>query len=796
MSKGIVVCGGGYRYLSNAFVLMQTIRALKSMVPIEIWMFESEYDSRIARFIAELQAELRVCDARGADKLPQNARWQWVLKPWALLHSGFREVLYLDADSFPVVNPEHLFDHPAYKETGAVFWPDIGVTANENPIWQDMGVPYRLEPEFESGQMLIDTVRHREPLELALEMNLQAEKYYQMIWGDKDTFRFAFHKYGRPFTMIPHPLQLLSIPGRPHGDFGVMCQHDFEGNRLFQHRNLAKWDLLGHNPRIPGYLFEDESREYLAELRAMWNGRINWTPPRKNGHAPAAWAERRELVRDLLGGTWLAEDRRPRARGCCLPVQKWTAERMSKPWSRELTMAEEEVQAARKPPDYPAVVTNEPSAGHADTPMQKVPGLDSETATLATETLQPATMPMPPLWQVGLQCMELAFAADSTLSKGASPQAYWWDLNHEGGAWRLKLSNDKGVVANLRRREDGEWWGTWVKAKGAKLVLRRVDRVYGEVQKKCGAAVSAALGKKAAAGTVAPRSIHMANHAFGIGDAITGLYAAVGAAELGYHVVYHTRYPRWLERASHPHLTITDAEPPKGTPDMDTDHAEQLRYARDKVRWYAGRVAGNLPVWNGARPKIDRTVHIPRVDFARYVVISPFAAWESRDWPEMHWRRLAHLLRESGREMVVIGTSREEDRIARTFDKSYAYWAIKRDDTWVEWVTDLMLGAEAVLGLDSGMIHMAGLLGVPAVSIHAHLPPEFLFSCAPSVRSAGAKTACTFCRWQEDRGFNEGCSVACSALATVGPERVMGELEAAVTMPGRRQGEQSSQKRG
>jgi len=170
-------------------------------------------------------------------------------------------------------------------------------------------------------------------------------------------------------------------------------------------------------------------------------------------------------------------------------------------------------------------------------------------------------------------------------------------------------------------------------------------------------------------------------------------------------------------------------------------------------------------------------VRIARVDFPRYVVISPFAAWESRDWPEMHWRRLAHLIRETGREMVVIGTEKEEERIARTFDKSYAYWAIKKDDSWVEWVTDLMLGAEAVLGLDSGMIHMAGLLDVPAVSIHAHLPPEFLFSCAPSVRSAGAQTACSFCRWQEDRGFNEGCNAACSALATVGPERVMEELQ-------------------
>jgi hypothetical protein len=44
--------------------------------------------------------------------------------------------------------------------------------------------------------------------------------------------------------------------------------------------------------------------------------------------------------------------------------------------------------------------------------------------------------------------------------------------------------------------------------------------------------------------------------------------------------------------------------------------------------------------------------------------------------------------------MVVIGTSRDEDRIARTFDKSYAYWAIKRDDTWVKWVTDLTVHLE------------------------------------------------------------------------------------------------------
>jgi hypothetical protein len=28
---------------------------------------------------------------------------------------------------------------------------------------------------------------------------------------------------------------------------GVMCQHDFEGRRLFQHRNMRKWSFY-HNP--------------------------------------------------------------------------------------------------------------------------------------------------------------------------------------------------------------------------------------------------------------------------------------------------------------------------------------------------------------------------------------------------------------------------------------------------------------------------------------------------------------------------------------------------------------------
>ena len=166
----------------------------------------------------------------------------------------------------------------------------------------------------------------------------------------------------------------------------------------------------------------------------------------------------------------------------------------------------------------------------------------------------------------------------------------------------------------------------------------------------------------------------------------------------GKPVVYHTRFARWLQRAPHPQLSVTETAPPKGTRDMDSDYAEQLRYAPDRVAWYAGQVGrmkgpvsepqhrknqrdngtkadeapGGTPVQSSHALLVNREVGIPRLDFPKYVILAPFAAWESRDWPEMHWRRLAWLLKEAGYEVVAMGTKAEAERMERTFNKSYA----------------------------------------------------------------------------------------------------------------------------
>ncbi len=784
--QGIVICGGGYRYFTNAFILIRLLRRFGCELPIELWgTGPEEFGETMRNAAIPLGVTIRHPDkpltANGGSKLPVGSRWQWVLKPHAIIYSRFAEVIFLDADSFPLRDPAFLFRSPQYREHGAVFWPDLGRMEPERKIWNIMSVPYRDEPEFETGQMVLDKRRCWEPLLLALWMNQKADCFYKHIWGDKDTFRFAWHKYGRTFGMPLFPIQILEVPGRAHG-VGVMCQHDFDGNRLFQHRNMAKWDLLGINPQIPGYMFEKESFRYLDELRAQWNGRIRWQRPRKENYAAEEWKALLAMERELRKGFWLFEDQRPKELGCCGPMLEWSAVRQPHDWkmTENANTTAEYSRASVNIADA-SDKQNSEAFSNGDTGGQI--NSDSADPVMARKT--------------ELRCQEITFAMDSTLRLGANIGYYWWDLARFGkDAWQLHLTGENGRILRLIRQADGSWTGIFqkVKDKKTKPHLARIFRVTAQYRalrnldfSERGQLPALIIKQQPSA----PQPWRIANHAYGIGDAITGIYACMGAVKAGREVIYHTRFPQWLSRVQQAGLTIISDPPPAGTPDLNEDYSEQLRYGQNKTLWYSQYVCQRTGIIRqnsqkhtqnfttevvilnpglSRRPSVNLRPKMRRLDFAKYVIIAPFAAWQARDWPQAAWRRLAWLLGEDGYEVVAIGTKREEERLIATFNKSNAYWAV---DHSPEWIMDVMLGADAVIGLDSGMVHLAGLLKVRTICIHAHLPPKFLFSCAPTVKSITPRTKCVFCRWQPDRGFNEGCADACSALASVGPEQVM-----------------------
>ena len=264
--RGIVICGGGVRYFTNAWVCVNMLRRHGCRLPIEVWhLGRNEMNNNMAGLLKPLG--VRVVDGlRVRKKHPARILAGWELKPYSILYSTFREVLFLDADNVPTVNPEFLFDTAEFKRSGAIFWPDFEHITGKKPsaIWKSCGLRRPRELEFETGQIVVDKMRCWKALRLCLWFNEHSDFYYQYLHGDKETFHLAFRKVGKSYSLIKKPIHPL--------DF-TMCQHDFEGRRIFQHRNLDKWDLLG-NCRIKGFHLEAECEGYVTQLRRLWDGQV------------------------------------------------------------------------------------------------------------------------------------------------------------------------------------------------------------------------------------------------------------------------------------------------------------------------------------------------------------------------------------------------------------------------------------------------------------------------------------------------------------------------------------------
>jgi len=300
-SRGIVICGGGIRYFTCAWVCIRMLRRLGCGLPAQIWhLGKRELDRRMAELVRPFKVEC--IDATAVrNRHPVRILNGWELKPFAILHCPFKEVLLLDADNVPVVNPEFLFETPEFRQTGAIFWPDFGRLEPHRPIWRICGVAYRYEPEFETGQLLMDKERCWRALQLTMWFNEHSDFYYHYVHGDKETFHLAFRKLGQPYSMPATPIYPLD---------DTMCQHDFDGRRVFQHRNLDKWNLFEPNKAIGDFQYEDECRAYIRELRRLWNGRIGDERCSPSGRTPGELAALRQLTESQFDYHRVGYDRR------------------------------------------------------------------------------------------------------------------------------------------------------------------------------------------------------------------------------------------------------------------------------------------------------------------------------------------------------------------------------------------------------------------------------------------------------------------------------------------------------
>ncbi|HYE56081.1 MAG TPA: hypothetical protein VD996_14630 [Chitinophagaceae bacterium] len=240
--RGIVTCAGGVKYLTCAWVCITMLRKLGCTLPVEMWYTDNEINQEMKDALAELKVECK--DVKDYNRKYRGLKG-FALKPFAILNSSFKEVLFLDADNNCVADPTYLFETDAYKMHGAIFWPDCRMIDKNNPIYTIVDYDDYNSYEQESGQLLIDKERCWTELNLCMYFNTKPQTFYKLLYGDKDTFRFAWIALRTPFHMISKPVGFCGFRDRDKGFCNTtLVQHDPDGNILFLHRNWFKWSQM------------------------------------------------------------------------------------------------------------------------------------------------------------------------------------------------------------------------------------------------------------------------------------------------------------------------------------------------------------------------------------------------------------------------------------------------------------------------------------------------------------------------------------------------------------------------
>lgn len=255
-SRGIVMIAYP-KVVAGLYAIIRTLRYLGCALPVEVWIDPTEMrpkHSVLLELVKYYNVVVNVIDDPNASK--------FLAKPYAIYHSQFESLLWLDSDNIPIRDPTYLFETPEFVMHGAMFWPDfwrpsIGTPFNvhhQSALWTLLDMPFIDMFEQESGQLLVNRSRSEAALNKLMFYSLHKPRLltdWHLVYGDKDLFRLAWLNTSTPFYMVQYLVALGGLYNEEDNFFcGVsMMQRDPQGELIFMHRNQAK--LTGRRDQKP-----------------------------------------------------------------------------------------------------------------------------------------------------------------------------------------------------------------------------------------------------------------------------------------------------------------------------------------------------------------------------------------------------------------------------------------------------------------------------------------------------------------------------------------------------------------
>ncbi|KAH8427253.1 alpha-mannosyltransferase [Aspergillus melleus] len=296
-TRGIVSTAGG-SYLPVFLSSLRMLRRTGSTLPVEVYVKDkNEYEKKICEdLLPEMDARcLVLSDVVGTDAIEH-----YQLKVFAILFSSFEEVVWMDADCFPLDKPEILLNHEPFQSTGMVVWPDFW-TSTVSPLYYNISrqqmPPMSERQSSETGEILISKKTHYRTLLLAAYYNYYGPSHYFRLLsqgapgeGDKETFLQAASAVGEPFYAVSERVQAIGHPKEEGGIAGsAMAQSDPIAD--FAMTSQGKWRVKDPSvDRPPRVFFIHANYPKFNPAENVFGNKWETTPTlRPDGTDGRAW---------------------------------------------------------------------------------------------------------------------------------------------------------------------------------------------------------------------------------------------------------------------------------------------------------------------------------------------------------------------------------------------------------------------------------------------------------------------------------------------------------------------------
>jgi alpha 1,2-mannosyltransferase len=216
-SRGLVSMAGG-PYFPLFLAQLRMLRRSNSNLPVEVFLRDSsEYERHLCeKVLPQYNAKCVVLSELllGSTKHQGVEIEHYQFRTFAVLFSSFEEVVWMDADCFPLYNVEDLLDAEPFVSTGLVTWPDFSASTT-SPLFYEISQqavpPMTLRAATKTGVFLISKKKQKHFLTLLLAAyyNYHGPSHYFSLLlqgapgqGDKETLFQAAHALQEPVYAV------------------------------------------------------------------------------------------------------------------------------------------------------------------------------------------------------------------------------------------------------------------------------------------------------------------------------------------------------------------------------------------------------------------------------------------------------------------------------------------------------------------------------------------------------------------------------------------------------------------